>query len=106
MALAQGRSVTVCPSADGRVCAFGARQWIMFANLPGGAESRLDGEESVLRRWQVPAGVLVGGSRGYAAFQPVPGAASTATFEFRHPALPGEVRRIVVSQTGRPRLGG
>jgi type IV fimbrial biogenesis protein FimT len=105
LALARGQSVTVCPSADGRRCGFDGTEWLLFANDPaGGSEARRDADEEVLRRWQLPAGIRIAGSRGYAAFQPRPGAAATVTFEFRHPGAPTAVRSVVVSQTGRPRL--
>ena len=104
LALARGQSVTVCPSADGQRCGFDGKEWLLFANAAGGADSRLDGGEEVLRRWALPAGVTVSGSRGYAAFQPRPGAAATVTFEFRHRSAPGMARSVVVSQTGRPRV--
>lgn len=104
MALAQGQVVTACPSADGLACGFGSGQWVLFANVPGGSEARREPDEPVLRRWSVPAGVVVGGTRGHAAFQPRPGAAATVTFEFCHPGRPGFRRSVVVSQTGRPRL--
>lgn len=104
LALARGQSVSVCPTVDGQRCAFGGTRWVLFANAPGGSESRLDSGDQVLRTWQLPAGVEVGGSRGYAAFQPRPGAAATVTFEFSYRGSPGAGRSIVVSQTGRPRL--
>lgn len=103
-ALARGQSVTVCPSADGTGCGYGGTEWLLFANNPGGSESRREADEAVLRRWRLPAGVVASGTRGYAAFHPRPGAAATVTFELRHPGMPGAVRRVVVSQTGRPRV--
>lgn len=104
LALARGQSMTVCLSADGQQCGFAGREWLLFANEPGGSDSRRDGDEVVLRRWSLPRGVLVTGSRGYAAFQSRPGSAATVTFRFRHPLAPGAGRDVVVSQTGRPRL--
>lgn len=104
LALARGQSVTVCPSADGQRCGFNGTEWLLFANTAGGTDSRLEGGEELIRRWTLPAGVNVSGTRGYAAFQPRPGAAATVTFEFHHRAAPGAARRVVVSQTGRPRV--
>lgn len=103
-ALASGQSVTVCPSLDAARCGLAGSEWLMFANLPGGSEARREEREPILRRWHLPSGVQVAGSRGYAAFQPRPGAAATVTFEFRHARSPQAARSIVVSQTGRPRL--
>jgi Tfp pilus assembly protein FimT len=104
LALARGQTVTVCPTVDGFQCEFGGNDWMLFANQPGGSLSRVDPDEQVIRRWQAPAGVGASGTRGYAAFQPRVGAATTVTFEFYHPGARGEARRVIVSQTGRPRL--
>ena len=106
LALARGQSVTVCPSADGHRCGFGGSRWILFANDAAGSDARVDGMDEVLRRWELPGGVVTSGTRGYAAFQPRPGAATTVTFEFRHPGAVDESRSVIVSQTGRPRLAG
>lgn len=103
LALARGQSVTVCPSADGRTCGFPGPEWMLFANAAGGTDARREEDEPILRQWSTPAGVRVSGTRGYAAFQPRPGAAATVTFEFRHALVPVGVRSVVVSQTGRPR---
>ncbi len=104
LALARGQSVTVCPSSDGLACSFNGREWLMFGNRPGGSESRRETGEELLQQWALPPRVGISGTRGYAAFQPRPGAASTVTFEFRHPAAPTFRFGVVVSQTGRPRL--
>ncbi len=103
IALARGQSVTVCPSTDGVVCGFAGQEWLLFANAPGGADSRREAADELLQRWTLPRGVVVTGTRGYAAFQPRPGAAATVTFEFCHRATPTALA-IVVSQTGRPRV--
>jgi type IV fimbrial biogenesis protein FimT len=106
LALARGESVTVCPAADGMRCGFGGTQWLLFANQPAGVDSRREEGELILRKWQLPARVVVSGSRGYAAFQPRPGAAATVTFEFTHPGRPAASIRLIISQTGRPRIEG
>ena len=102
LALARGQTVTVCPSSDGTVCAFGGGQWLLFANDPAGTDNRREAADELLQRWQLPAGVTVTGTRGYAAFQPRPGAGTTVTFQFCHPAT-AERTAIVISQTGRAR---
>lgn len=104
LALARGQTVTVCPSADGSRCGFGGKEWLLFANGPSGPDSRRDADEPLLRRWRLPEGVVVSGTRGYAAFQPRAGAAATVTFEFRHRSAADQVRSVVISQTGRPRV--
>lgn len=103
LALARGQAVTVCPTADGTRCDFAGSEWMLFANQPGGSDARREENEPVLRRWVLPAGIELEGTRGYASFHPRPGAAATVTFEFRHPGWPDAVHRVVVSQTGRPR---
>jgi type IV fimbrial biogenesis protein FimT len=104
LALARGQSITVCPSLDGLSCNFSGREWLMFGNRPGGSESRREAGEELLQQWALPPRVGTTGTRGYAAFQPRPGAATTVTFEFRHPAAPASWFGVVVSQAGRPRL--
>jgi type IV fimbrial biogenesis protein FimT len=104
IALARGQSVTVCPSADGIACSFAGSEWLLFANAPGGVDSRREGADQLLQRWTLPRGVVVTGTRGYAAFQPRPGAATTVTFQFCHSAAPATALAIVLSQSGRPRI--
>ena len=104
LALARGQSVTVCPSADGVVCSLAGTEWLLFANAPGGSDSRREPADELLRRWTLPGGVRVSGTRGYAAFQPRAGSAVTVTFEFCHHAAPAAALAIVVSQSGRPRV--
>lgn len=103
-ALATGQSVTLCPSPDGRSCGFPARNWILFANLPGGTDARRETSETVLRQWQMPPRVHSAATRGYAAFQPQTSAASTVTFIFCHLGHAPARREVIVSQTGRPRI--
>jgi type IV fimbrial biogenesis protein FimT len=103
-ALATGHPVTVCPSADSRRCGFGGGQWMVFENLPGGLDAVREAGESVLQQWQLPAGILADGTRGYAAYQPVTRSASTLTFRFCHRTHPQLSRSVIVSQTGRPRV--
>jgi type IV fimbrial biogenesis protein FimT len=104
LALTRGQVITVCPSADDTECSFGGSQWMLFANLAGGSEARREAGEEILRRWNLPPNLRVSGTRGYAAFQPRPGAAATVTLEFCHDGWPDYRRSIVVSQTGRARL--
>lgn len=103
-ALSTGQSVTVCPTADGRRCGFGADQWMAFENRPGGLDSRREAGEPLLQHWQLPEGIRSWGSRGYAAYQPGVRSAATLTFQFCHRAYPGLGRAVIVSQTGRPRV--
>jgi Tfp pilus assembly protein FimT len=103
-ALATGRSLTVCPSLDGIRCGFGAPAWMLFENLPGGSDSRREPAEPLLQRWQLPAGVVVSGTRGYAAYQAQASSAATLTFEFCVVSAPAVRRTVIVSQTGRARI--
>lgn len=104
LALARGQHVTVCPSPDGQRCDFSGREWLLFANAAGGADSRLEPGDELLRRWEVPTGVVLDGTRGYAAFHSRPGSATTVTIRFHHASGKAATRSIVVSQTGRPRM--
>jgi type IV fimbrial biogenesis protein FimT len=103
LALARGQSVTVCPSVDGSTCGFGGTQWLLFANGPTGTDSRREPGDELLQQWGLPGGVVVDGTRGYAAYQPRAGAAITVTFDFCHRATPLALS-LVVSQNGRPRM--
>jgi type IV fimbrial biogenesis protein FimT len=103
-ALATGLAVTVCPSPDTRRCGFGGGQWMVFENLPGGLDAVREAGENVLQQWQLPAGILADGTRGYAAYQPATRSASTLTFRFCHQTHPQLSRSVIVSQTGRPRV--
>jgi hypothetical protein len=76
---------------------------MLFANGSTGTNGRRDPQDELLQTWTLPAGIRVNGTRGYAAFQPRPGAATTVTFDFCHRAAPTAIS-IVVSQTGRPRI--
>lgn len=102
-ALARGQSVTVCPTVDGTNCSLQGGSWMLFVNVPGGTDGRRDPDDEIVQRWSLPAGVVIGGTRGHAAFQPRPGAATTVTFTLCHPAVEAGLA-IVVSQTGRPRV--
>jgi len=103
-ALTMGQSVTLCPTIDGRRCGFPSRDWMLFANVDGGSDSRREAGEAVLRQWRLDPAVNVSGTRGYAAFQPQTSAAATLAFVFCHSAQPQAGRGLVVSQTGRPRI--
>jgi type IV fimbrial biogenesis protein FimT len=105
MALATGRTTTLCATADGLRCSFGGNRWMMFANSTGGSDARREPGEPLIREWPLPTGVVLGGTRGYAAYLPQPRAAATLTFTFSYPRFPNLLQQVVVSQTGRPRIG-
>ncbi len=104
LALGTGSSITVCPTADQLRCSFGAPQWMIFRNGATGRADRRDHGEPLLRAWQLPARIVVSGTRGYASFLPQIRAAATVTFNFCHAAAPTLLRSVVVSQTGRVRV--
>lgn len=103
-ALATGRTVTLCLTADLARCELSGREWMLFSNGEGGSLGRREADEPLLRRWPLPRAVQVSGSRAYAWYLPQPRAAATLTFTFCHPAAPGSRRSVIVSQTGRPRV--
>ena len=103
-ALATGRTTTLCASSDGLLCSMDGTRWMLFSNGPGGTDARRDPAEPLIREWPLPRGIVLGGTRGYAAYLPQPRAATTLTFTFSHPRFPELQRQVVVSQTGRPRL--
>jgi type IV fimbrial biogenesis protein FimT len=104
-ALATGRTTTLCATVDGRRCSFNGSRWMMFANNAGGSDAQREADEPLLSEWPLPVGVQLGGTRGYAAYLPQPRAAATLTFTFSFPRFPDLLRQVVVSQTGRPRIG-
>jgi len=103
-ALSTGRTTTLCATADGVRCGFGGARWMVFSNGPAGSDARRDPGEAVIREWPAPSGVVISGTRGYAAYLAQPRAASTLTFTFTAPRFPDLSRQVIVSQTGRPRL--
>ena len=104
MALATGRTTTLCATTDGLRCGFDGNRWMMFANGTGGSDARREPGEPLIREWPLPTGVVLSGTRGYAAYLPQPRAAATLTFTFSNARFPELVRQVVVSQTGRPRI--
>jgi type IV fimbrial biogenesis protein FimT len=103
-ALATGRTTTLCATADGLLCFGGGTRWMLFSNDPGGSDARRDPGEPLIREWPLPRGIVLGGTRGHAAFLPQPRAAATLTFTFSYRRFPELQRQVIVSQTGRPRL--
>ena len=104
MALATGRTTTLCTTTDGLHCSFDGKRWMMFTNGTGGSDARRETGEPLIREWPLPSGVVLGGTRGYATYLPQPRAAATLTFTFSNTRFPDLVRQVVVSQTGRPRI--
>jgi type IV fimbrial biogenesis protein FimT len=104
IALSTGRTTTLCATTDGFRCGFGGTRWIVFSNGPAGSDARRDPGETVIREWPAPRGVMMSGTRGYAAYLAQPRAAATLTFTFSVPRFPDLTRQVIVSQTGRPRL--
>jgi type IV fimbrial biogenesis protein FimT len=104
-ALGTGSRVTVCPTPDGVRCAPGSARWMIFRKaLPTGPADRRAPADGLLDSWQLPARVVVTGTRGYASFLPQTSAAATVTFHFCHPGAPAAGRSLIVSQTGRVRI--
>ncbi|MGC4027474.1 MAG: GspH/FimT family protein [Steroidobacteraceae bacterium] len=103
-ALATGQSVTFCPTADFTRCSFEGRDWMVFINGGGGVLSCREPGETLLRRWPLPRGVRISGSRDHVWYLPQTRSAATATFQFCHRGWPALRVQVIVSQTGRPRI--
>ncbi len=71
-ALATGRTVTLCLTADLTRCDLSGREWMLFSNEEGGSLGRREAGEPLLRRWPLPRDVQVSGTRAYAWYLPQP----------------------------------
>lgn len=103
-ALATGQAVTLCLTSDHQHCSLAGREWMLFGNGASGSLDEREPDETLLRRWPLPRGVVVMGTRPYAWYLPQTRAAATVSFSFCHPAAPAAGRSVIVSQTGRPRV--
>jgi prepilin-type N-terminal cleavage/methylation domain-containing protein len=87
-ALATGRTVTLCLTADLARCDLSGREWMLFSNEDGGTLGRRESGEALLRRWPLPRGVQVTGTRAYAWYLPQPRAAATRVSSGGAPSNP------------------
>lgn len=104
-ALSSGTAFTFCPTEDLVHCSFEGHEWMLFAAGSGTGLSQRAADSTLLRRWPLPRGVRLGGSRNHVWYLPQTRAAATTTWVLCHPALPAAQRELIVSQTGRVRLG-
>ena len=101
------RAVTLCPSPDGQNCEPGfdwSDGWIMFVNLDRDVPATRDSDEPVLQRF---SGILhneVTANRRSFSFRTTALRATNGTFIFCDKARRAEVRALIVSYTGRPRV--
>lgn len=107
-AITRGTPVVLCLSADGIHCAEDVdsptHKWLIFqasGTKPGTSEVSA---VTPLRVGELPEPITVRGTRSAVTYWPATRAGTTATFHLCHEAAPDEGRRVIVSQTGRPRV--
>ncbi|MEP7312680.1 MAG: GspH/FimT family protein [Pseudomonadota bacterium] len=106
-ALTRGATTVLCQSDDLESCRGGdggSAGYIVFVNGESGGPTRRDAGEEILRRYQLPQGLVLTGSRGFALYHPWPRAGTTVTWRFCDGSGTAPARRVIVSQTGRPRV--
>ena len=106
-ALTRGSSAVLCQSDDAETCRTGegsSRGYIVFVNNEAGRATQRAAGEKILRRYQLPSRVVLSGSRAYALYHPWPRAGTTVTWIFCEDSGTAPLRRVIVSQTGRPRV--
>jgi type IV fimbrial biogenesis protein FimT len=100
--------VSLCPSADGQVCAQGGmpweRGWILFVNSDRDSPAFRDPDEEVLRSYPAWTDGHIQANRGTLSFRAFGQMGVTATFAFCDRRGPAAARAVIISQTGRPRV--
>ena len=106
-ALTRGSTAVLCQSDDAETCRVdegASRGYIVFVNNETGRATQRDAGEEILRRYRLPPRVVLSGSRAYALYHPWPRAGTTVTWIFCEDSGTAPLRRVIVSQTGRPRV--
>ncbi|HPF25847.1 MAG TPA: GspH/FimT family pseudopilin [Steroidobacteraceae bacterium] len=106
--ITRGRPGVVCLTGADNVClrstadsAIGYQAWID----QGGSLTRLDPGDTLLLRAQLPGELQLRGSRASVTFWPIARAGTTNTFSICDLATLAPPAQVIVSQSGRPRLG-
>lgn len=106
--IARGRPGVVCLTDAGSDClrstadsAVGYLAWLDHS----GSRTRLDPEDTLLVRAQLPGELQLRGSRTSVTFWPIARAGTTNTFSICDLAALAPPAQVIVSQSGRPRLG-
>ena len=107
MAVASGLPAVFCLTAtDGR-CATGAGDlaagWRVFIEHRTSSPPRFDPQDQLLSETQLPADVLLQGTRSAVTYWPAARAGTTASFVFCDMRHHAPARAVIVSQTGRTR---
>lgn len=108
-AILSNTPTVVCLTADGAQCADRSagesiQGWLVFRNTDRESPPTLDAADELLRRSELPDDVFLQASRAALTFWPTARAGTTGTFTLCSRQQPLASRKVVVSQTGRPRI--
>jgi type IV fimbrial biogenesis protein FimT len=108
-AILSNTPTVVCLTANGTQCADASagdsiQGWLVFRNTDRESPPTLDKADELLRRSNLPDGVFLQASRAALTFWPTARAGTTGTFTLCARQQPSASRKVVVSQTGRPRV--
>ena len=107
-AAARGLPVVLCQTDVPGHCGTGASAqpgWQLFAERTASSPPRLDAGDDLLQVQALAPDVELRGTRGAVTYWPGARAGTTASFVFCDRRGLAAARVIIVSQTGRPRLG-
>jgi type IV fimbrial biogenesis protein FimT len=103
----RGLPVVLCQTdAGGRCSSDGAAAvgWRVFAKPGAGLSSRFEAGDLLLGAMDLPAPLLLYGTRAAITYWPAPRAAATGSFVLCDADARARPRAVIVSQTGRPRV--
>jgi len=108
-AILRNTPTIICLSANGRQCADSAnvnsaKGWLVLESAGSRAVGGAGNSNLPLRRADLPENVAVHGSRALLTFWPTARAGTSGTFVLCSRRSPISARKVVVSQTGRPRV--
>jgi type IV fimbrial biogenesis protein FimT len=108
-AILSNMPTVVCLSADAVGCADGTAGesiggWLILRQRAGSESPSSNDAEEPLRHSELPEGIFLRASRSTLTFWPTARAGTTGTFILCARRHPSASRKVVVSQTGRPRV--
>lgn len=108
-AILRNTPTIICLSANGQQCADSAsvesaKGWLVLESARSRAVGEARNSDLPLRRADLPENVAIHGSRALLTFWPTSRAGTSGTFVLCSRRPPISARKVVVSQTGRPRV--